>query len=83
MIKIDGVQDVSKLLHGEHESQQKVTVGYNYIDEESLKVKKIGDRLSKEQIDRLNDIIDCGGIAFICTQQGLNPILNKWTKMQY
>jgi hypothetical protein len=44
MIKIDGVQDVSKLLHGEHESQQKVTVGYNHIDEESLKVKKIGDR---------------------------------------
>jgi hypothetical protein len=44
MVKIEGVQDVSKMLYGEHESQQKVTVGYNHVDSESLKVKKIGDR---------------------------------------
>jgi hypothetical protein len=44
MVKIEGVQDVSKMLYGEHESQQKVTVGYNHVDGESLKVKKIGDR---------------------------------------
>ncbi len=44
MIRIDGVEDVSKMLHGEHESQQKVTVGYSNVDEETLKVKKIGDR---------------------------------------
>jgi len=31
MVKIDGVGDIKKLLHGEHEAQQKVTVGY-YMD---------------------------------------------------
>jgi len=58
--------------------------GYNQLGlYVAIEVKKIGDRLSKEQIQRLNDVIDCGGIALICTQQGLNPILNKWTKTEY
>ncbi|MFY7938756.1 MAG: VRR-NUC domain-containing protein [Flavobacterium sp.] len=49
----------------------------------AIEVKKIGDRLSKEQIERLNDVIECGGVAYICTQQGLKPILNQWTKMEF
>ena len=48
----------------------------------AVEVKKIGDKLSKAQIERLNDIIDCGALAFICTQQGDKPILKKWTKME-
>jgi len=58
--------------------------GYNqtglYV---AIEVKKIGDRLSKDQIERLNDVASCGGLAFICTQQSLKPILEKWTKTEY
>lgn len=48
----------------------------------AIEVKKIGDRLSKEQTERLNDIYDCGGMPFICTQMGKIPILQKWTKTE-
>ena len=48
----------------------------------AIEVKKIGDRLSEAQKKRLDDIIEFGGQAYICTQQGINPILNKWTKME-
>ena len=40
-----------------------------------VEVKKIGDRLSKEQIDRLADVMDVGGMAYICTQENGKPIL--------
>lgn len=48
----------------------------------AIEVKKIGDRLSEAQTKRLNDIYDCGGLAFICTQQGLKPVLQKWIKTE-
>lgn len=44
MIKIDGVEDVKKLLHGEHEQQQKVTVGYVPENEQQKENRKVGDR---------------------------------------
>ena len=48
----------------------------------AVEVKKIGDKLSQAQIKRLNDISDCGALAFICTQQDDKPILKKWTKTE-
>ena len=44
MIKIDGVEDVKKLLHGEHVEQQKVTVGYVPDNENANGNRNIGDR---------------------------------------
>jgi len=56
--------------------------GYNskgiYV---AVEVKKIGDKLSDEQIKRLNDVTECGGEAYICTQEGKNPKLIAWTEM--
>lgn len=56
--------------------------GYNskgiYV---AVEVKKIGDRLSDEQIKRLDDVTECGGVAYICTQEGQNPKLIAWTEM--
>lgn len=50
--------------------------GYNsngiYV---AVEVKKIGDVLKPEQVDRLNDVIVCGGKAFICTEDEGQPIL--------
>lgn len=40
-----------------------------------VEVKKIGDRLSKEQIERLADVMNVGGQAYICTQEDGKPIL--------
>ena len=56
--------------------------GYNskgiYV---AVEVKKIGDKLSDEQIKRLDDVTECGGEAYICTQEGKNPKLIAWTEM--
>ena len=56
--------------------------GYNskgiYV---AVEVKKIGDRLSEEQIKRLDDVMNCGAEAYICTQEGKNPKLIAWTEM--
>jgi len=56
--------------------------GYNskgiYV---AVEVKKIGDKLSDEQIKRLDDVTKCGGEAYICTQEGKNPKLIAWTEM--
>ena len=47
-----------------------------------VEVKTIGDRLSKEQIERLEDIFLCGGIAYICTDKDNQPVLIEWGKMK-
>jgi hypothetical protein len=44
MIKIDGVEDIKKLLHGEHSEQQKVTVGFTPDAEKQTESRNIGDR---------------------------------------
>ncbi len=49
----------------------------------AIEVKKIGDKLSKEQIDRLQDIFNCGGIVYICTEKDGQPALIEWSKIKF
>ena len=48
----------------------------------AVEVKKIGDKLSAEQKERLNDIHKCGGIVYICTEVDNKPALVEWTKIK-
>lgn len=48
----------------------------------AVEVKKIGDRLSLEQKERLGDIHKCGGIVYICTEIDNKPTLVEWTKIK-
>jgi len=48
----------------------------------AVEVKKIGDRLSPEQKERLEDIYKCGGIVYICTEVENKPALVEWTKIK-
>ena len=43
-IKIDNIDDVKKLLVGEHESQNKITVGYDGVNKDESVVRQIGDK---------------------------------------
>ena len=43
-IKIDGLNDVKKLIAGQHESQQKVQVGYTEENKEDNTSRKIGNK---------------------------------------
>ena len=43
-IKIDSLQDVKKLLAGEHDSQNKVQVGYGGEKSEDNEIRKVGDK---------------------------------------
>jgi hypothetical protein len=49
----------------------------------AVEVKKIGDKLSLEQKDRLKDIYECGGIVYICTEVETKPTLIEWSKMKF
>jgi hypothetical protein len=48
----------------------------------AIEVKTINDKLSPDQIERLNDIKNCNGIAFICTEENNEPILKMWEGMK-
>ncbi|CAB4121985.1 VRR-NUC domain containing protein [uncultured Caudovirales phage] len=48
----------------------------------AIEIKKLGDRLSQEQKERLQDIHNCGGIVYICTEVGNKPTLVEWTKIK-
>lgn len=48
----------------------------------AIEVKTSGDRLSIFQKERLNDIIDCNGLAFIATESNGAPILRTWTGIE-
>lgn len=48
----------------------------------AVEVKKIGDKLSIEQKERLEDIHKCGGIVYICTEVDSKPALVQWTKIK-
>lgn len=58
--------------------------GYNsqgiYV---AVEVKKIGDKISKEQKERLDDIHKCGGIVYICTEVDKKATLIEWSKMKF
>jgi hypothetical protein len=43
-IKIDSLQDVKKLLAGEHDSQNKVQVGYGGEKSEDNEIRQVGDK---------------------------------------
>ena len=49
----------------------------------AIEVKKIGDKLSREQRERLKDIYECGGIVYICTEIESKPALVEWSKMKF
>jgi hypothetical protein len=49
----------------------------------AVEIKKIGDKLSQEQKDRLKDIYECGGIVYICTEIDTKPTLVEWSKMKF
>ena len=49
----------------------------------AVEVKKIGDKLSPEQRERLKDIYECGGIVYICTEIESKPALVEWSKMKF
>lgn len=44
----------------------------------ACEIKTLSDRLSKDQIDFLNDIKNAGGEAFIATQEGTRVVIKKW-----
>ena len=43
-----------------------------------IEVKKIGDKLSPEQTERIKDITTCNGMAYLCTEENGKPILIQW-----
>ena len=47
-----------------------------------VEVKKIGDKLSKEQIERFKDSWECGCLVYICTEKENKPVLIEWTKIK-
>ena len=49
----------------------------------AVEVKKLGDKLSQEQKERLEDIFKCGGIVYICTEMDNKPALIEWSKMKF
>jgi hypothetical protein len=49
----------------------------------AVEIKKIGDKLSKEQKERLKDIFECGGIVYICTEVENKAALIEWSKMKF
>ena len=48
----------------------------------AVEIKKLGDKLSLEQKERLQDIHKCGGIVYICTEVENKPALVEWTKIK-
>lgn len=49
----------------------------------AVEIKKIGDKISKEQKERLDDIHKCGGIVYICTEVDKKATLIEWSKMKF
>ena len=48
----------------------------------AVEVKKLGDKLSQEQKERLEDISNCQGLVYICTEKDNEPLLIEWTKIK-
>ena len=50
----------------------------------AIEVKKIGDKLSVEQMERLEDVLNCNGLAYICTEgDDAQPILIQWGETKF
>ena len=52
----------------------------NIIEKGDL--EKLGDKLSKEQIERFTDCWKCGSLVYICTEVDNKPTLVEWTKIK-
>ena len=48
----------------------------------AVEIKKIGDKLSKEQIERFTDACKCKCLLYICTEQDGKPVLIEWSKVK-
>ena len=48
----------------------------------AVEVKKVGDKLSPEQKERLQDIHNCQGLVYICTEKENQPVLIEWSKIK-
>lgn len=48
----------------------------------AVEIKKKGDKLSKEQIDRFTDACNCKCLVYICTEQDGKPVLVEWSKIK-
>jgi VRR-NUC domain len=44
-------------------------------------VKTKGDVLSKEQIERLSDCVDCGGLAYLAVEENWQTIIKPFLKV--
>ena len=49
----------------------------------AIEVKKIGDKLSIHQMERLDDVINCGGNAYICSEDDGQPLLIQWGETKF
>ena len=47
-----------------------------------VEIKKLGDKLSKEQIERFTDCWKCGSLVYICTEVDKKPTLVEWSKIK-
>ena len=47
-----------------------------------VEVKKLGDKLSKEQIERFTDAWNCKCLVYICTEVDNKPALIEWSKIK-
>jgi hypothetical protein len=48
----------------------------------AVEVKKIGDKISSVQSERLQDAWNCGCLVYICTEQEGKPVLIEWSKIK-
>jgi hypothetical protein len=48
----------------------------------AVEVKKIGDKISAVQSERLQDAWNCGCLVYICTEQEGKPVLIEWSKIK-
>lgn len=48
----------------------------------ACEIKKLGDTISKEQMERLHDVRLCGGKAYICTEDEGKPFLIEFGEFE-
>jgi hypothetical protein len=49
----------------------------------ACEIKKIGDKISPEQMDRLKDVKYCGGKAYICTEDEGKPFIIEFGGFEF
>lgn len=79
------VRKVHNVPFNKHKSKGQIEKGWPDIQGYSktgvtilCEVKAKGDKLSEEQIDRLKDLDNCGGISLVAVQYGTQAKIIKW-----